>query len=186
MKKISPTRAIVIYSVALIVVIIAELCLFDQPGDPDVILLSKLAITVALVAIVIPTMILHCRCWKAVPEKIARTSPGMAVGLLFVPFFNFYWVYVSYMGLAEDSAKALGRPPNARGLGITLGIFFNTSMLILLPIPLINSLLLAVYFVVWVIYTLKIVSAANELIGRQSSLASQSAEQDVNAAAHPA
>jgi hypothetical protein len=124
-------------------------------------------------------MILHYRCWKAIPVDIARTSPGAAVGLLFVPFFNFYWYFVSYAGLAEDCAKALGSRRSSRGLGITLGILSITYYTFVAVIPLMIIPLGITYFIVWLLYTLRMVAGANELTGRESSQASNSAEQGV-------
>jgi hypothetical protein len=44
---------------------------------------------------------LHYACWKALPEPCRRTTPRMAVGLLFVPVFNLYWAFVSFGRLAS-------------------------------------------------------------------------------------
>lgn len=46
-------------------------------------------------------LILHYKCWKALPEKYRHTSPGKAVGFLFIPFFNFFWWDVSFGGLTR-------------------------------------------------------------------------------------
>ena len=32
----------------------------------------------------------------------ARTSPGKAVGFMFIPFFSLYWIFVCYHGWAQD------------------------------------------------------------------------------------
>ena len=50
---------------------------------------------------------LHYHLWKVVPRDIARTTPGKAVGLTFIPLFNFYWVFVSCLGLSKDINKTL-------------------------------------------------------------------------------
>ena len=42
------------------------------------------------------------RLWSYLRPGGARTTPGMAVGLLFVPFFNLYWIFVAFYGLAQD------------------------------------------------------------------------------------
>ena len=52
------------------------------------------------------TMILNYvflyRAWHILQPGKARTSPGKAVGFLFIPLFNLYWVFVSYPGWAYD------------------------------------------------------------------------------------
>lgn len=48
------------------------------------------------------------RAWKCI-QPIARygrrvPSAGQAVGLLFVPVFNLYWMYVCFVGLADNAS----------------------------------------------------------------------------------
>lgn len=45
--------------------------------------------------------ILHYRCWKALPQQFRATTPGKAVGYLFIPFFNLYWSFISFPKLIE-------------------------------------------------------------------------------------
>jgi hypothetical protein len=47
------------------------------------------------------------RCWKIIQGSTAGTTPGMAVGFLFIPLFNMYWVYRSIIGLAKDANEFL-------------------------------------------------------------------------------
>lgn len=46
--------------------------------------------------------------WKSIQNtEHARTTPGKAVGYLFIPIFNLYWIWVAYQGLVTDLNKAL-------------------------------------------------------------------------------
>jgi hypothetical protein len=56
----------------------------------------------ALIAAAVINYILLYRFWLLIQDGKARTSPGAAVGFCFIPFFNFYWLYVAYVGLAKD------------------------------------------------------------------------------------
>lgn len=56
----------------------------------------------AVIAGVIIYYILLYRFWLLIQDGKARTSPGKAVGFCFIPFFNFYWIYVAIVGLAKD------------------------------------------------------------------------------------
>ncbi|MCL2120465.1 MAG: hypothetical protein FWH27_18790, partial [Planctomycetaceae bacterium] len=40
---------------------------------------------------------------------IARTTPGKAVGFLFIPIFNFYWIFVAFRGLGKNMNETLRR-----------------------------------------------------------------------------
>ena len=50
-------------------------------------------------------MILLYKMWAAIQGPTARTTPGKAVGFLFIPFFNIYWLFVAYWGWAVDYNK---------------------------------------------------------------------------------
>lgn len=52
-------------------------------------------------------LIIHYRFWSAIPKEIAATTPGLAIGLLFVPIFNLYWYFVSFYSLAKNVNQTL-------------------------------------------------------------------------------
>ena len=54
---------------------------------------------------------LHYRCWEALPERFRATSPGQAVGYLFIPLFNFYWAFISFPKLAAGFNNLLAEHP---------------------------------------------------------------------------
>jgi predicted Zn finger-like uncharacterized protein len=61
------------------------------------------------------------RCWNVMPASARRTTPGRAVGFMFIPLFNLYWVFVAFNGLAEDANAFLSRT-GARGNIISRGV----------------------------------------------------------------
>ena len=40
--------------------------------------------------------------WRLIQDGHAETTPGKATGFLFIPLFNYYWMFVAYWGLAKD------------------------------------------------------------------------------------
>ncbi len=57
---------------------------------------------------VIPMYIYLYRAWSCLkPGGFARTTPGAAVGMLFIPFFNLYWIFQAFLGLAKDWNKTM-------------------------------------------------------------------------------
>ena len=64
-------------------------------------LLYLLASLMATYGIVVFSVLIY-RMWAAIQDGHARTTPGRAVGLLFVPFFNFYWGFQTFAGFAAD------------------------------------------------------------------------------------
>jgi serine/threonine protein kinase len=97
---------------------------------------EKMAMSLLVTAFAIPSIvlccILHYRCWKAIPESFRAITPASAVGFLFIPFFNFYWAFVTWPKLAESLTawqKSIGRTniTNVQGLAVTYGILFILS-----------------------------------------------------------
>ena len=90
------------------------------------------AILVMLFAYIYLLVILY-RLWRFTIEQSnqhglvpAIETPGKAVGFLFIPFFNYYWVFLAYGKLAKDLnaiAKQKGISPAAsEGLAIAIPI----------------------------------------------------------------
>lgn len=71
---------------------------------------------IAFILSVVSWAILHYKCWKAVPGKYARLTPGKAVGFLFIPFFEFYWAFPSIAGLG-GACKRLALNKGIEGFG---------------------------------------------------------------------
>jgi len=53
--------------------------------------------------------VLVYKLWQIVQDGFARTTPGKAVGFLFIPFFNFYWWFVAFFGLSKDQNVYIDR-----------------------------------------------------------------------------
>jgi uncharacterized membrane protein len=56
---------------------------------------------VAVAGTVLMLILLH-RFWKLIQDGYASTTPGKAVGYLFIPFFNYYWIFKAVLGLSKD------------------------------------------------------------------------------------
>ena len=143
-------------------------------GNPWTLLLFHL---VALVLAYILWAMLHYACWTALPPRYRQTTPGMATGLLFVPFFNFYWAFVSFVRLAEGFS-ALGeehpeRPMRrATGLAIAKAVSFVCFWTIGW-IPSLAGVVGIVDAVLFVLYYRAITFNANQMIreGRPATVA---------------
>lgn len=74
------------------------------------------------------------RAWANIDGGSAGQSPGKAQGFLFIPFFNFYWIFPALVSLAtQTNAKAAsGNVPAAgltRGFGLVIAILFCVTSL---------------------------------------------------------
>ena len=71
-------------------------------ADISILLFSLLNFICMIVSIVMASILLY-RFWNIIQSgSRKRTTPGKAVGFCFIPFFNIYWIYVAYVGLARD------------------------------------------------------------------------------------
>lgn len=62
-----------------------------------------------LLAQVAGLWVLIYRMWGAIQDGHARTSPGKALGFLFIPIFNLYWAFQVFWGFARDFNAYLDR-----------------------------------------------------------------------------
>lgn len=77
--------------------------------------------------------VFHYGLWQLLPEQFRETIPGKAVGFLFIPFFNCYWVFRSYMGVNRGLnrlAEANGLPPPRANVGLATAaaVFFVVAV----------------------------------------------------------
>lgn len=65
--------------------------------------LSIILIGIAgIIAALVLQYIFLFKAWNQIQDGHARTGPGKAVGFMFIPFFNFYWIFVAIYGLSQD------------------------------------------------------------------------------------
>lgn len=126
-------------------------------------LVGLLAAIPAMVGGLVAQAILLFRAWELVQDGHARTTPGRAAGLLFIPLFNFYWYFVAKFGLAKDlNAYAARHRIAARRVSPALGLASS----ILLPaalIPYLGLVLLVPAYVVVVCFLRQVVAAAGDI-----------------------
>ena len=75
------------------------------------------------------------RAWASVDGGAQGLSPGKAQGFLWIPFFNFYWVFPALVSLAtQTNAKADAEQNPAgritRGFGLVIAILFSVTTLV--------------------------------------------------------
>jgi serine/threonine protein kinase len=113
--------------------------------------------------------IMHYSCWQALPEKYRATTPGRALGFLFIPLFNFYWFFVSFPILATGfNALKRERPElpirNLRGVGIAYAITTVLVFTVALNHPGWACLIFVTDLVLTFVFYLGIVANANVVI----------------------
>jgi len=100
----------------------------------------------ATILAVIAQFILLYRFWQVVQDGKARTTPGKAVGFMFIPLFNFYWFFVAFWGLAKDMNAYVKNHGVAAGQ-VNEGVALATCVLFLCgKMPFVAGALIALGF----------------------------------------
>jgi hypothetical protein len=130
--------------------------------------MSSLILLIVLVSLIalfgqVVILVLTYRMWGAIQDGHARTTPGAAVGLLFVPFFNLYWIFQAYRGFAEDfnsfcARHSINPPLLPTSLFTAYGVLMICGV-----IPFIGWLLIVVNFFVALAMISKICDAVNSI-----------------------
>lgn len=78
--------------------------------------------------------------WSWVPPEQRYTSlwkkyisPGAAVGFMFIPYFNIFWMFVIYLGLADIMERLRVQYPCSKGPAKTLAILTIVVPMVFFP-----------------------------------------------------
>ena len=149
-----------IFSVTVIVMITADLGVVEDQLLPVV--LSLLFATALLVLGAIVVMVLIHKMWASIQDGHARTTPGRAVGFLFIPFFSLYWIFPAFWGFAKDYNAFTLRHGLKDAPTLSPGLFLAYSLLLLAGVvPLVGVLSVPVAFVVGIVMISRICDAVN-------------------------
>jgi len=115
------------------IVALAFVVLAMDPKTTEMAMALPIPILIALIF----HLIFVYKFWKSIQDGHPRTTPGKAVGFLFIPFFNIYWLFQIYPGFATDynryiQEKGIPAKPLSQGLLAAMVI------LILISIPVVN------------------------------------------------
>jgi hypothetical protein len=117
--------------ISVVLLFFAALLAAEQDADSGAVIALP-AIVLLLASWIYAFVTLH-RCWSVVQANTNVTTPGMAVGLLFIPIFNFYWCFVATARLAGEAGKYLAslhgiKSPIGKGASITFCLLAITAV----------------------------------------------------------
>lgn len=101
----------------------------------------------------ITMMIFLYKMWSAINDGQTKPTPGAAVGLLFVPIFSIYWVFVAWPGYASRY-NAYTQRHGIRAPQLSMGLLLCS--ILFAGFPLIGTILMCITIS-------KIASAVNAL-----------------------
>jgi hypothetical protein len=104
------------------------------------------------------------RAWSVIQDGNASTTPEKAVGFIFIPFFNFYWIFKVWYGFALDYNRYIERYAlNAPKLGKSLFLAF-CILFICSAVPLLSYLAGLPFLAIFIITANKTIDAVNSLM----------------------
>ena len=126
---------------------------------------------IALIVAVVFQMILTYRAWEIVQDGKQRTTPGKAVGFLFIPIFNFYWFFVAKYGLAKELNRFIDahgiearRPSPGAGLACSI-------LMLICFVPLIGWFVMLPALAVLTVFLNQIATTAADIVKFQAEQA---------------
>lgn len=131
----------------------------DPSGGMETIMIGLIPMLYGAVVMAV----LQYKMWAAIQDGSARTTPGKVIGFMFIPLFNFYWMFQVLWGFAKDynayiqrhSIKANTLP---EGLFLTMCILTFTGF-----IPVLGLVLVTINLVIGLVVVAKICDAINAL-----------------------
>lgn len=118
-------------------------------------------------------IVLVYRMWKIVPSEFARTTPGKAVGFLFIPIFDLYWMFPTIWGWTKDfnsflRQRQIDSQYASESLGLAVAIFWLIRWTIgtitgFAGIPVVGVVLDLPNFILTPLFIYKVCTVLNEL-----------------------
>ena len=162
-SKISWIPALVFYCI-----FIAVNLLTDLVGLDAFVLISLPFMVLGLVFI----SMLHYKCWASLPEHFRFTTPGKAVGYLFIPFYNFYWAFITWPKLSEglsnwQKSRGVSVHPDTQSFALAYAILFVCGLTIgFLPVPGLSFMIDIADLAIFILYYKQVVTSINQLMSK--------------------
>jgi hypothetical protein len=140
-------------------------------ADPWTLVICTLLILLGCAAILFGATIWYLllyRAWAVIQDGKASTTPEKAVGFIFIPFYNFYWIFKAWYGFAQDynhylERYALNAPKLEESLFLAFCILFICGM-----VPFLNYLAGLPFLAIFIITANKTIDAVNSLLSLQA------------------
>jgi hypothetical protein len=166
-RTISWITALVSFCLSTAFIVIVDFAIMDGE-EVDAARIALVGLPIMILAVIF-TSLLHYKCWNSLPQQFRTTTPGKAVGFMFIPFFNFYWAFISWPKLSEGLTNWQNnsgiKPTHTRGLGISFAILFICHFIIaLIAVPALAVLLKIALLVIFILYYRNLVRGFNQML----------------------
>jgi hypothetical protein len=114
------------------------------------------------------------KAWAVIQDGKASTTPEKAVGYIFIPFYDFYWIFRAWYGLARDYNRYIARyafktSKMREGLFLAFCILSICGAALCIPVPylqvtLLGSLVGMAALVIFIITSNETIDKVNALL----------------------
>jgi hypothetical protein len=127
------------------------------------------ALLFSLITLILGSIYLY-RAWFILQPGGPRTTPGKAVGFMFIPLFNFYWIFVSYYGWSQDWNRIQGSHQNLASMPKAAGGLFLTGCICFVAtlIPILGYLALILFYPLLLVMLAKMCRVVNSMAAASS------------------
>jgi tRNA A-37 threonylcarbamoyl transferase component Bud32 len=167
-QRITIVPTLIFYALQASLAVPAEATFFR--GDMIGAAIWTAAAVCALIVTCLLFGLMHHACWSALPPRYRATTPARAIGFLFIPFFNLYWAFVTFIRLADGFNALRAEHPdwplkNMRGWAEAKAVLFACYWTLAF-VPGFVSLVCLTDFVIFVVFYRGIVHNTNTVIER--------------------
>ena len=171
-QRVSMIPTLIFYALQASLAVPFEACLLRGEVERALGFLAGALVSFSLTCLLFSLM--HHACWSVLPPRHRATTPGTAVGFLFIPLFDLYWAFVSFVRLADGyNALAAERPDlklrNMRGWAEAKAVLFVCYWTVAF-IPGFISLVCIIDFITFVMFYRGIVTNANRVIEQSADV----------------
>ena len=135
-------------------------------GDEIIFLFVGLSL-IPTIYVTIVGCIMWYRAWSSIQDEYVRTTPGKAVGFMFIPVYNIYWIFQVIAGFAKDYNAYVDRN-NLNTNKLSEALFTTAPIMILISailnrIPAIGAVYSIAMLIVMVILVNSLIDGVNSL-----------------------
>jgi hypothetical protein len=87
---------------------LAHIYAYTKESNRVLMVLALFASLISIYVFVVVCIFIH-KAWASIQDGHVRTGPCKALGFLFIPLFNFYWIFQAIWGFAVDFNKYASR-----------------------------------------------------------------------------
>jgi predicted Zn finger-like uncharacterized protein len=131
LSKIVFVYAWIIIRIAAGALAASGLMLALNKGEYSTLITAFAAADIFLLISILLELLLFYKMWSAIADNQTSTTPGKAVGFLFIPVFNLYWALNMIMAFAEDYNSFIERHSiKTKDLPLTLFMLYAFAFML--------------------------------------------------------